>query len=212
MPMLKKPTSFQLKQSEKERQESILKNVADKNYYNVAHGHHIKRHPITYSSETGIRMKPRSDLVHNFHWDIMMARRLKKLSQAQLAREIGESEAAIHMAENGVLPEDDYKIIKKLESYLGIRLVKEERAKEREKKQPARIIGFDPMEIKKITISDLKKMKEQKEEALRELNEEEIENELQENDANSKDESPGKMPLMKKLKGIFFRKSESKSL
>ena len=68
--------------------------------------------------------KPRPDLVDNFHWLIMIERRKRKLTQEQLAKEIGESETVIKMAEQGFLPEDDYKIITKLESFLGVKIRK----------------------------------------------------------------------------------------
>ena len=47
-----------------------------------------------YKEKVGedLSKKPRADLVDNFHWIIMRARRMKKLTQAQFAKEIGESE------------------------------------------------------------------------------------------------------------------------
>ena len=64
-------------------------------------------------------------LVDNFHWIIMRARRLKKITAEQLAKEIIEPESAIKMAEKGILPTDDKKLINKLENKLEIELIKE---------------------------------------------------------------------------------------
>jgi len=166
MPILRRPTTFQLKESEKKppgiydmllsarRQEKIktettLKEIVDKKY------------EMMVSEEK----KPRPEFVDNFHWIVMRARRLKKLTQEQLAKEISESIAAIKMAEQGILPEDDYRLVNKLEGFLGINLVKDvskipEFSHER---LPARIIKFDTKTMKDLTISDLKKMKEQTE-------------------------------------------------
>ncbi len=102
--------------------------------------------------------KKREDLIDNFHWVIMRARRSKKKSVTQLAREIGESERAIKMAEQGVLPEG-YIIVRKLEDALGIRILKPEIAAEleRQKKQ----LGFDKYSSENLTISDLQEMKKE---------------------------------------------------
>ena len=93
MPILRRPTTFQLKESEKKQRiyprepekepektetevktEITLKEIADRNYER------------TISQEK----KPRPDLVDNFHWIIMRTRRLKKLTQEQLAEQLGE--------------------------------------------------------------------------------------------------------------------------
>ena len=177
IPILRRPTTFQLKEAERksevykilssargyreslkkiqeketEKQNTnlILKQIADQNYKKFI------------SSE----QKPRLDLVENFQWVILRARKFRKLTTEQLAREISESEAAIKMVERGILPEDDYRLINKLESFLGITLVKNPAYQNTEisEKQPARILKFDPIMAKNITISDLKRMKEERE-------------------------------------------------
>ena len=103
-------------------------------------------------------LKKRDDLIDNFHWVIMRARRAKKKSVTQLAKEIQESERVIKMAEQGVLP-DGYVIVRKLEDALGIRILKPEIAEEleRQKKQ----LGFDDYSSKNLTISDLQEMKKE---------------------------------------------------
>jgi len=190
MPILRRPTTFQLKESEKElkihdmllsvrrqKKESLeepekkdektkteitLKEIADKNY------------------ETAVpkEKKPRPNLVDNFHWIIMRTRRLKKLTQEQLAKEISESTAAIKMVEQGILPEDDYRLVNKLEGFLGINLVKDvsKTTPSSSEKSPARIIKFDRKTMQNLTISDLKKMKEQAEKIGESLEEEQEKN------------------------------------
>jgi len=136
--IIKKPTTFQLKEAEKRKtvyqrlssaagidpekvdfsnpiktttekaEEITLKDLVDKNF----------------NKGLAKDSKPRPDLVRNFHWIIMRARRSKKLTQEQLAKELQESEAAIKMAEKGVLPEDDNILISKLESFLSIKISK----------------------------------------------------------------------------------------
>ncbi len=179
MPIVRRPTTFQLKESEKNlsiydrlsklsgineelrrndsKAEINLRKIVDKNF----------------ESKVSSEKRPRPDLVDNFHWIIMRVRRLKKLTQKKLAQEISESEVAIKMAERGVLPEDDYRLVNKLESFLGIKIIKTKIQKLPEK-QPVRIIKFDPSAVQNLTIADLKKMKEEKEAAIFKINEEDI--------------------------------------
>ena len=179
MPIVRRPTTFQLKESEKNlsiydriskisgingelrrkdsKTEINLSNIVDRNF----------------ASKVSNEKRPRLDLVDNFHWIVMRARRLKKLTQKKLAQEISESEVAIKMAERGVLPEDDYRLVNKLESFLGIKIIKTKIQKLPEK-QPVRIIKFDPSAVQDLTIADLKKMKEEKEAAIFKINEEDI--------------------------------------
>ncbi len=91
------------------RKETTLKNVIDSNYQ--------KNKP-----------QPRTDLVPNFHWVIMRARRAKKLTQKQLAENIGEPETSIVNAENGVILNNSDTLIRKLENYFNIKILNTENA------------------------------------------------------------------------------------
>jgi ribosome-binding protein aMBF1 (putative translation factor) len=114
------------------------------------------------------------NLVENFHWAIKMARRARKLSVAQVAKEIGESEAVIEMVERGVLPEDDFRIINKLETFFKIKLLKDKEnvryfpntsglKKQEALKELPKEINFDDKNVRNLKIEDLKKIKEEKE-------------------------------------------------
>lgn len=146
------PIKKQEKTEQEKKQETTLKDILEKN---------ISKKPI--------QLKPRKNLIDNFHWIIMRARRKKYLTQEQLAKEIAESETAIKMAEKGILPEDDHKLLNKLENYLKIKLNKNKTSELTKPNQisdsiqsPARAIDFDPVTVKNITISDLKEIKKQK--------------------------------------------------
>tara|TARA_Y100000310_G_scaffold129828_1_gene128987 strand:+ start:892 stop:1584 length:693 start_codon:yes stop_codon:yes gene_type:complete len=65
------------------------------------------------------------DLVDNFHWVVLHSRRLKKISQKQLAESVAEPEIVIAMVEKGNLSEDYKKVIGKLEQFLGAKLFKD---------------------------------------------------------------------------------------
>ncbi len=62
------------------------------------------------------------DLVRNFHWEIMKARRARHMTQRDLAEAVGESELAIRMAERGMLPRERERLVRKIENYLHIRI------------------------------------------------------------------------------------------
>jgi ribosome-binding protein aMBF1 (putative translation factor) len=190
VPVIRKPTTFQLKTAETpstvyER----LSNMAKLNP--VEHRDKFaQKYPqireLPKKQETSMRALvdakykptqksiPRAELVENFHWNVQRARRFKKISPAQLAKEIGESEGAILMIERGVLPEDDFRLINKLESYLNMKLLKKHADETPigtfagssmivKEKQLPKELKFDPSTLKELTIADLKEMKKQKE-------------------------------------------------
>lgn len=178
LPVVRRPTTYQLKEAEKggtiyerlsniaglnakdhlrkfhpdearkreeiQKQDISLRSLVDKNY----------QEKLKQGMDTG---KIKDDLVDNFHWIIMRERRRKKLTQEQFAKEIGESAAAIKMAEQGVLPEDDYRLIRKVEAFLGIILMKS-RLKKNLSVESNDL--FDSVGSKEITIGDLKELKQ----------------------------------------------------
>lgn len=80
-------------------------------------------------------------LVDNFHWIIQHERRLKGLTQRQLADNIGESEKAIQLIERNNLPENSLPVLKKLEQFFRIVLVRESPKEERRKPYELRAAG-----------------------------------------------------------------------
>ena len=123
-------------------QEASLRNLVEKN-----------------AEENGpeVFIKKRNDLIENFHWIIMRARRAKKLSISQLARDIGEAEMVLKKAEQGILPEGNYNVAIKLEKVLGINILGKEVLEKIQTKK--RQLGFDDLTSKEITLSELQTMK-----------------------------------------------------
>ena len=128
--------------------------------------------------ETKVKVKkPRADLIDNFHWIIMRARRSRKITQKNLAEDIGEPETAIQLAEQGILP-DGYQLVDKLENYLRIQIRKEKKPETpdlnlvkqsevlRTKHSGAQPLSFDPLTTKSLTISDLQEMKKKRENSI----------------------------------------------
>lgn len=138
------------------KQEEALKQIANLNIQRA-----IQEKPVS----TG-------DLVDKFHWIIMRVRRSKKITQVELAREIGESEVAVKMAEQGVISAKTPLLIDKIESYFGIKLRKNYEPETKEYlsmknssgEKPS--LSFDKITTKNITIADLKHMRKEKEMSL----------------------------------------------
>lgn len=148
---------------EKKKQEASLRNVVDSNF----------------KEKFRNDLNSKKNLVDNFHWVIMRARRSKKLTQEQFAEAIHEPVKAIKLIEKGFVPEKK-EIFDKIEDYLGIRIKKNneeteeevnlldfssklDQNREIEKKE---LTDFDFKNVKNLTISDLQEMKKKKEEFL----------------------------------------------
>jgi ribosome-binding protein aMBF1 (putative translation factor) len=100
-------------ESKKNIQDDYLRNIANKNFERDAK-----------------KAKQEENLVDNFNWIIMRARRFKKLSQKQFAEQIRESESAIVLAEKGIIPAGNKLFIQKIEESLRIRILKREEERE----------------------------------------------------------------------------------
>jgi ribosome-binding protein aMBF1 (putative translation factor) len=123
--------------------------------------------------------QPRKDLIDNFHWIIMRARRSKKLTQKQLAENIGESELIVKNAEEGTILDNNETFLRKIESYLSVKLRKmdipyssdgskfvkagDDSAKREIKERFEKDAKFDSQTTEALTIADLQEMKKKKE-------------------------------------------------
>ena len=133
------------KSIETQKDDATLRKIIDKNF----------------KKNFSMQRKPRPDLIDNFHWVITRFRRMKKVTKEKLARDISEPLAAVQMAEQGVLPERDYILVKKIENYLGINLIKEENPVKQESSLP-KTLTFEPHSSKNLTIADLRRIREEK--------------------------------------------------
>lgn len=130
---------------------------------------------VNKNFESKVKNYPKNeDLIDNFHWVLMRARRSKKISQRQLAEGIKEPESAIVMAEKGFIPQGNDLFVRKLEHSLGIRISKRtfENAKEgiieSEVERKELLERFensgelDEEMTRNLTIADLHELKEKK--------------------------------------------------
>ena len=142
------------------RQDDNLKELVRRNFENKVKG-----------------KKPRPDLIDNFHWILMRVRRSRKITQKNLAEEIGEPETAIKLAEQGIIP-DGYQLVDKLANSLGVQIRKEKKPESpdlnlvkqsgvlRTRHYGVQSLDFDPLTTKSLTISDLQEMKQNREDSI----------------------------------------------
>ncbi len=174
LPTVKRITKEQLEESQKQR--SIRDRLTNMNNRNS-----ILKKEVTLRDIIDKNLKknqPPSDLIENFHWTIQRIKRARKITREEFAKAIGENEATIRMIENGFIPNNDYKLINKIESYLKVSLrksgesgfsdpsIKEPSRRyildnsliEKEEQKPKKL-SFSIPAAKELKISDLKEMK-----------------------------------------------------
>jgi len=103
---------------------------------------------------SGIKPADEKELIRNFNWIIMRARRSSKLSQDQLGDKINEPAITISYLEKGSLPKDYRKIIKKLENFLNICIFKKDFIEDEKN-----TLDIEDLKSENYTIGDLKKIK-----------------------------------------------------
>ena len=103
------------------------------------------------------------ELIDNFHWIVMRARRMKHITQEQLAKSIQEPYKIIELIEKGEAPLRR-EIIRKIEIFLGISILKTGESKtsgkiyETEQIELEKEPDLDFKSIDDLTISNLQKM------------------------------------------------------
>jgi len=163
-PVIKKPTTDQLADSQK--QKSVRDMLSGVNRGKLMVGREISLRELVDKNLKERLAKQPSDLIDNFHWTIQRIRRNKKITREQFAKGINESEATVRMLEQGILPNNDYKIISKVENYLGVSLKKQGASGvfETKTKEHLRRLAFDRDSASHLKIADLKEMKKRQEE------------------------------------------------
>ena len=104
------------------------------------------------------KITPREDLIPNFHWVVMRARRMKHITQGKMAEIIAEPELSIKMLEEGIVGKDSDVLIQKIERYLDINLFNCPAMKIEEPVPSGEITEFaiDDVKNQDLVIADLK--------------------------------------------------------
>jgi ribosome-binding protein aMBF1 (putative translation factor) len=120
IPILKRPTLEQLNSPEKQAgvRERLARLVGFKEERTKNQA--VLKIPPAKINKSSIK------LVDNFHWEIMMRRRRKGITLSHMARALNQKEDVIKMLEKGIVPENAENLIKAVEQFLHIRLIKED--------------------------------------------------------------------------------------
>lgn len=102
------------------------------------------------------------DLIRNFHWIVMRARRLKKITLSELAKKIAEPEEVLKMIERGDVSKSNMELIKKLELFFGIMVLTDEARKKNDYDSNEKV-SFDRVISQSLTIDDLREMRKKEE-------------------------------------------------
>ncbi len=132
-----------------DNQETSLREVVEKNFKQQ-----VEKTSRDYPKLKEIVAEEKFDLIEHYNWKILKARRARKISYKELAKEINEPEPVVRLAERGILPNSYQSLIRKIETALGINLLKQPQTENKE-------VTFDPATTKRITISELKEMDEE---------------------------------------------------
>lgn len=133
IPIIKKPNSRQLKDSEEnikvfermKRLSGIKGDVKDDIYFQEDRLKELNENP-----ELEMPENEKLKLIDHFHWEITKNRRRKGFSVRQLAELLGESEIAIEMLEKGKLPDNADILIRKMEQIFMFKLRKKDKSLE----------------------------------------------------------------------------------
>lgn len=123
IPLIRKPSYQQL--------ESVNENITVRERMERLSGQKKKKEGddrlIIHGNSPRLRAPPAKeshpDLIENYSWEIIIARRRKKLTINQLANSIGVDLKLIQEIEKGHVPRGFQDIVLKLESFLGIKLL-----------------------------------------------------------------------------------------
>ncbi len=174
LPIIKKPVDIQAIDSQ--RQRSVRDRLTGMNKKFLS-GREVSLRDLVDQKFKNRAIQSNPDLANNFHWIIQRIRRARKITREEFAKGINEPESTVRMIEQGILPENNYKIITKIEEYLKINLRKPgasgfpDTTPSRkfvldesltEKEQPKKF-SLDRETTKQLKISDLREMKQKQE-------------------------------------------------
>ena len=173
LPIMKKPTEEQILESKSPRSKSVTERLTNMNRGRLIGTEVSLRTLVDKKFNSPIVQVP-ADIIPNFHWTIQRIRRARKISREEFARGISEPESTVRMIEQGLLPEDNYKIINKIEGFLKISLRKSgsefiDPSKRFvldnslvERNAPKKL-SFDRNATKELSVRDLRDMKKKEE-------------------------------------------------
>lgn len=129
IPIIQKPSETQLdKADERHSVRERMERISGLRKTEIS-----KDQITTQGNLAKLRIPPKKqfheDVLDNYYWTLSIARRRKKLTTNQLAKQTQIDAETIHSIEKGKIPENFEEIFSKLESFLNIKLLKKHKAK-----------------------------------------------------------------------------------
>ncbi|MEK6885449.1 MAG: hypothetical protein AABX17_00615 [Nanoarchaeota archaeon] len=136
-PIIKRPSTGQLKDSEKPA--GVRERLMRMNHLDNGE----KKEESVFEEIKKLESQPDLErpedlvfkLVDNFHWTLQTERRRKGFTTKQLADALKESEEAIKLLEKGIVPSKSLDLIRSLEQFLNIRIIRRDLIEEIEEKR-----------------------------------------------------------------------------
>ncbi len=121
IPIIKKPSTEQIRAME--RPYSMQERMARLSGEKLKTTAEVKK---VFAEKTKPQDLERLGLIDNFHWHLTRARRARGISVRQLALSLHEPEESLVQIEQGFLPGNALVILRKIEDFLKINLMKKE--------------------------------------------------------------------------------------
>jgi len=162
LPIINKPIEGEIMESP--RQQSVREKLVGMGKSNLIKKHEVTLRELIDKNFKARKNQPELDLIDNFHWIVQRKRRAQRIPRGQFAKNIGVTEETIKMIEQGILPENNYKIISKIEDFFGINLRKPSASEFQETKEDVpKKFSLDEETTRKLKISDLREMNKENE-------------------------------------------------
>jgi ribosome-binding protein aMBF1 (putative translation factor) len=176
--VINKPSEEQILDSKNPMSKSVRERLSNMNHLRTPVYKEVSLKSLVDEKYGYKKYSAPSDLIPNFHWAIQRIRRNRKITREEFAKGIGESDATVRMIEQGYFPDSSYRIVSKIESYLGISLrksgspfaVNQEKkfvlddSLNKEEEQEIKELNFEKEQTKKLTIRDLLGIKKKQQE------------------------------------------------
>lgn len=176
--VINRPSEEQILDSKNPMSKSVRERLNNMNHLKIPINKPVSLKSLIDKKYDSKKYSAPSDLIPNFHWAIQRIRRNRKITREEFAKGIGESEATVRMIEQGYFPDSSYRIVSKIEAYLGISLRRsdspflDEKPKKfmldnslnEKEEEEIKELSFEKEQTKKLRIKDLLGLKKKQEE------------------------------------------------
>lgn len=176
--VINRPSKEQILDSQNPMSKSVRERLSNMNHLKTPIHKEVSLKSLVDEKYSSKKYSGPSDLIPNFHWAIQRIRRNRKITREEFAKAIGESDATVKMIEQGYFPDSSYRIVSKIENYLGISLRRSaspfsinkektfvlDESLNKEEEKEIKELNFEKEQTKKLTIRDILGIKKKQQE------------------------------------------------